>query len=173
MKKKKVLFILHMPPPVHGAAMIGQYIHDSRPINTAFDCRYINLSLANSLHDIGKASIKKLFDYMHQLWLIRREARRFSPHLVYVTPNAEGQAFYKDYVVVQMLKHMGFQVVVHYHNKGVANSQDKFFDNLLYRRFFKHLKVILLARSLYDDVKKYVKPEDVMYCPNGIPDMQS
>ena len=28
-----VLFILHLPPPVHGAAMVGQYIRDSKLIN--------------------------------------------------------------------------------------------------------------------------------------------
>ena len=26
----KILFIMHMPPPVHGAAMVGKYIHDSK-----------------------------------------------------------------------------------------------------------------------------------------------
>ena len=30
--KPKILFIMHMPPPVHGAAMVGQYIHDSELI---------------------------------------------------------------------------------------------------------------------------------------------
>ena len=34
---KKILFILHMPPPVHGAAMVGKYIHDSELINSQYE----------------------------------------------------------------------------------------------------------------------------------------
>ena len=40
--KPKILFVMYMPPPVHGAAMVGQYIHDSKLINREFDCHYIN-----------------------------------------------------------------------------------------------------------------------------------
>jgi glycosyltransferase involved in cell wall biosynthesis len=42
-------------------------------------------------------------------------------------------------------------------------------DNLLYRPFFSHVKVILLADTLYQDVCKYVQRKDVLICPNGIP----
>ena len=31
--KIRILFIMHMPPPVHGAAMMGKYIHDSQIVN--------------------------------------------------------------------------------------------------------------------------------------------
>ena len=49
--KSNILFIMHMPPPVHGAAMMGKYIHDSKLINSTFDCHYINLTIAKSLQD--------------------------------------------------------------------------------------------------------------------------
>ena len=93
----------------------------------------------------------------------------FRPQLVYVTPTACGVAFYKDFLVVQLLKLMGRKVVVHYHNKGVVTRQDKKLDDWMYRRFFKGIKVILLADALYEDVKKYVKREQVLICENGIP----
>lgn len=51
---------MHMPPPVHGAAMVGQYIHDSKLINREFDCHYINLTTAKNLQDIGKVGVRKL-----------------------------------------------------------------------------------------------------------------
>ena len=167
--KPKILFIMHMPPPVHGAAMVGQYIHDSKLINGEFDCHYINLTTAKNLQDIGKVGMRKLFDFFKLLRKIRHEVKVVKPQLVYVTPNACGGAFYKDFVVVQMLKRLGCQVVVHYHNKGVTTHQDKWFDDALYKRFFKDIKVILLSECLYDDVKKYMKRDDVFVCGNGIP----
>ena len=162
----KLLFIMHMPPPVHGAAMVGKYIHDSKLINEKFDSHYINLTTAKSLQDIGKGGLKKI---LKLLCRIVENLKKLKPQLVYVTPNACGGAFYKDFIVVQLIKLLGYKVVVHYHNKGVATRQDKWLDDKLYRRFFKDLKVILLAEALYQDVKKYVKREDVFICPNGIP----
>ena len=168
--KQKILFIMHMPPPVHGAAMVGQYIHDSKLINDKFDSHYINLTTAKNLQDIGKVGIRKLIDFYALLRKIRRNLKTINPDLVYVTPNACCGAFYKDYIVVQMIKRIGYQVVVHYHNKGVATRQNRLLDNMLYQRFFKGIKVILLSECLYSDVMKYVKREDVFVCPNGIPE---
>lgn len=170
MDKDTILFIMHMPPPVHGAAMVGKYIHDSKLINETFDCHYINLSTAKDLTDIGKAGIKKALVFIRLLLNIRKQVKTLRPELVYVTPNAKGKAFYKDFIVVQMLKSFGCKVVCHYHNKGVKTRQDRWLDDWLYRRFFKRIKVILLVETLYDDVRKYVKREDVFICPNGIPE---
>lgn len=167
--QSRILFILHLPPPVHGAAMVGKYIHDSQLINNTFDCQYINLALAKDLNDIGKGGITKLINFIQKLILIKQTVKRFKPDICYVTPNAKGGAFYKDFVVVQLLKSMGCKVIVHYHNKGVSTRQNFWFDNLLYTHFFKNLKVILLAKSLYPDFSKYVLPNNLYICPNGIP----
>lgn len=169
--KYRILFVLHLPPPVHGAAMVGKYIQESKVINEDFQCRYINLALARSLEDIGHGGLSKLLKFLKLLAQIRKEVKDFRPDMVYVTPNACGGAFYKDFVVVQMLKLMGCRVVAHYHNKGVSTRQNRFFDDLLYKSFFKNLKVILLSDALYADVEKYVRKSDVYICPNGIPEI--
>lgn len=167
--KSKILFIMHMPPPVHGAAMMGKYIHDSKLINDKFECHYINLTTAKSLQDIGKGGIKKLWKFVCLLARIVKSLFSIHPQMVYVTPNSHGGAFYKDFVVVELIKLLGYKVIVHYHNKGVATCQDKWLDDKLYCIFFKNIKVILLADALYQDVEKYVKRENVFICPNGIP----
>ena len=167
--KNKVLFIMHTPPPVHGAAMVGKYIKDSKVINESFDCRYINLSMASSINDIGKAGIRKLFKYISLLSRIRLEIKSFKPDLVYVTPNTKGGAFIKDFFIVSLIKSIHNNVVIHFHNKGVSKYQNKPIYNFLYKRFFKGLKVILLAEPLYEDIQKYVERNNVSICPNGIP----
>lgn len=164
-----VLFVMHMPPPVHGASMMGKYIHDSELINLEFNCHYINLTTASKLEDIGTMSISKIWYFVHLIKLIWDKVREVTPDLVYVTPNAKGGAFYKDFIVVEFLKLMGCKVVVHYHNKGVSTKQDCWVYNQSYRRFFKGIDVILLGKSLHKDVEKYVGRNHVYLCPNGIP----
>lgn len=167
--KPRILFILHLPPPIHGAAMMGKYIQESELINSSFDCFCINLATAGSLSDIGHVSLEKLLKYLLLLRYIFHVVKEIRPELVYITPNAGGKAFFKDFIVVQMLKSMGCKIIAHYHNKGVSAYQSKWIYNFLYKRFFSNLKVILLAENLYKDIAKYVKREDVYICPNGIP----
>ncbi len=176
MECSKILFIMHMPPPIHGASMVGKYIHDSKIVNDSFDCRYENMMLASNLEDIGKGGVKKVFNLVSQLKRFKSAIKDFQPDLVYITPNAAGGAFYKDFVVVQYVKRClkkyspNAQVVAHYHNKGVATRQDRWLDDFLYKKFFKNMKVILLANVLYDDIKKYVAKDNILICPNGIPE---
>ena len=167
--KPRILFILHLPPPIHGAAMMGKYIQESELINSSFDCFCINLATAGSLSDIGHVSLEKLLKYLLLLRYISHVVKEIRPELVYITPNAGGKAFFKDFIVVQMLKSMGCKIIAHYHNKGVSAYQSKWIYNFLYKRFFSNLKVILLAENLYKDIAKYLKREDVYICPNGIP----
>lgn len=161
---------MHMPPPVHGAAMVGKYIHDSEVVNSTFDCHYINLTTAASLEDIGCGGLRKALRFAVLLRTIVRTIRAIKPEVVYVTPNACGGAFYKDFIVVQAIKRYASRIVVHYHNKGVSTRQNRWLDDRLYRRFFRGLKVIILAEALYQDVAKYVRREDLFICPNGIPE---
>lgn len=169
--KPKILFILHLPPPIHGAAMVGKWIHDSKLINETFDCRYINLTAAANLSDIGKVGFAKVLQFSRMMTRIRRTVKVFKPDLVYVTPNASGGAFYKDFMVVNMLKRMGCRVLCHYHNKGVRRRQTYAFDDQLYRSYFKNIKVLLIVPQLYDDMKKYLRIRDTYFCPNGTPEL--
>lgn len=172
--KPKILFILHMPPPVHGAAVVGKYIHDSEYINSQVDARYIHLGLAENLSEDGKASMGKIRKLFCLFLEVYHQIKEFKPEMAYVTASSTGGAFlFKDFWIVQMLKSFGCKVIVHYHNKGIRQCQHKLIYNFMYKYFFRGVKVILLANELYDDIKKYVNKENVIICPNGVPAIKS
>lgn len=161
---------MHYPPPVHGAAMVGQYIKESEIINKAFTTEYINLSTSKNVDEIGEQGLVKwqryfgiIFNTLKSLWFFR-------PNMVYITLTAKGIGFFKDALLVLLAKVHGKKVIIHFHNKGVQQRQHKTFDNLLYKLVFNNSKVILLAPQLYQDVEKYVDERQVFYCSNGIPE---
>ncbi|WP_297694398.1 glycosyltransferase, partial [uncultured Eudoraea sp.] len=167
---KKILFILHYPPPVHGAAMVGQYIMESNSLNDNFDCQYINLGTSIRVDEIGIGGWQKFKRYLKIIKQTSKSLYNNKPNLVYITLTASGAGFYKDTLIIMLAKAFGKKVVFHFHNKGISKRQDNFVDNLLYKKVFKKSEVILLSKHLYYDIEKYVPIERVHYCANGIPE---
>lgn len=169
--RKRILFILHLPPPVHGASMVGAQIRDSRLIADSFDTRFINLSASKQLGEIERFSFRKVNFLFHLLREVRKTVREWKPDLVYVTPTSKCPGFLKDYLLVRMLKREGCRIIAHMHNAGVSERQGRWLDNQLYSRFFPNLQVIQLSERLYPDIQKYVPLERVFVCPNGVAEM--
>lgn len=167
--KPRVLFILHLAPPVHGAAVAGGYIKDSALINQSFDCTYINLATASSLEDIGKTGFNKILVIL-KLWrTIFLTLKREKFQLCYLTINAKGPAWFKELGIVAFVKLFQVPIIYHYHNKGVAENVTTSIKKKLYQFQFKNAKSILLSPLLYQDIECFVKESEVYYCPNGIP----
>lgn len=167
--RKRILFVLHLPPPVHGASMVGRRIRESEAVNTAFEARYVNLSTSEKLTDIGRISFRKLRFFLRLMRSVRKEVLAFSPDSVYVTPAVTMPGFLKDWCLVRMLKRKGCRVIVHLHNKGALRWKDKGWARRLYQGFFSGTRVILLSDKLYSDIEPYVSRQQILICPNGIP----
>lgn len=167
--KKKVLFILHLPPPVHGSSMVGQYIKDSSIINDGIDAKYINLGTSKSLDEIGKNPFQKVSVYLKIVYQTLKQLIVFQPDLVYIALTAKGKAFYKDAFIALLAKLFGRKIIYHLHNRSMLERQDKWLDVVLCKMLFKNTDVILLSKYLYPEIQKYVPENRVHYCPNGIP----
>lgn len=165
----RILFLLHLPPPVHGSSMVGQYIYRSNIINNAFGTHFVNLGTSKSVDEIGKHPIIKIGRYLNILSEFIRALIKYEPQLVYISITSKGIGFYKDFPIAILAKLFGKKLVLHYHNKGVRSNQHRFIDNIMYRLLFKNTNVILLSKLLYSDVSKYVPEENTFFCPNGIP----
>ena len=168
MTKPKVLFILHLPPPMHGAAMAGSYIKQSDVVNEEFDTQYIDLATNRTLNESGKGSLKKVIAFAKIVGKVLKAVSRNKYDLCYMTFTATGAAFYKDMIIVFIVKTWNKKIIYHFHNKGISAVKNKF-TTMLYRYVFRGTKSILASRYLYYDIEKYVSEKDVFYCLFGIP----
>ena len=85
----KILFILHLPPPIHGAAMMGKYIQESELIDSSFDSYCINLATAGSLSDIGRTTVEICI--ASEAYLPR--CKRYSSRIGLYYPECRGESF--------------------------------------------------------------------------------
>ena len=167
-KRKRILFVGTLPPPVHGSAVVSQQIKESAKINRSFRCDWVNLSTSRSTNELGKFNMSKPFRLIgaliRELWLLT--TRKYD--LCYLAITCHGIGFLKDTPFVLLCKLFRRRVIIHQHNKGMLKDVDKWPYRWLLPLCYKNAKVILLSWHLYPDIEKVVPRENVMVCPNGI-----
>jgi glycosyltransferase involved in cell wall biosynthesis len=167
--RKKILFVAQMPPPVHGVSIMNKFIRESKYINAALDCEYINLATAVSIDDLQKNRFFKYFTAMNILLKVffKMLTRRYD--YVYVTVFPYGFSFFKDSFVVLLAKLFRLKCILHVHTYGFkSGSRRSVRMKRFYQFVFKNTEVICLSKLLVEDIEE-------LYCgavyilPNGIP----
>ena len=171
MNNPRILFIVPLPPPVHGSAMVSQYIKDCKELQNEFQCDFINLSTSRNIDEIGKKSLKKYWRFIAAYLILfwRLLTNKYS--LCYLAITCHGIGFLKDAPFILLCKIFRKKVVIHQHNKGMSKCVDKAPYKWLLPLVYRNTKVILLSWHLYSDIAKVVKKEQVIICPNGIPEI--
>ncbi len=169
--KVKVLFLVQLPPPVHGASLMNTFIKTSALINNHFSTKHINISAANELSDIGKLRKRKIFNFLGMYFKVLKELEVNRPNLVYLTISPTGAAFYKDAIFAQMVKLFKVKIVYHLHGQGIYkvinSSKNKY---RIYKYVFKSADIIILSKMLlFDIIKVRDVSKNVFILPNGIP----
>lgn len=171
MNRPKVLIIASFPPPVHGSAVMSQYIKESKIINESYDCDYVNLSTSRKIDEIGNRNplkiLRLLGALLKELWLLF--TNRYA--LCYLAITCHGKGFLKDAPFVLLCKLFRKKIVIHQHNKGMSRDIERWPYRWLLPLVYRDATVILLSWRLYPDIEKMVPKENVVVCPNGIPDV--
>ena len=167
MDKPRVLFILPLPPPVHGSAMVSQAIRDSKRVQSTFQTRFVNLSTSRKMDEIGKRSLKKGFRFFgtYVRVLYQLVFHRWDACCLAITTHGIG--FLKDAPFVLLCRWFAPKVILHLHNKGLEKDVCRWPYRWLMPWVFRRAEVILLSERLYPDVASVVRPEQVHICPNG------
>lgn len=160
--------MLHFPPPVHGSSMVGLSIKNSDLVNNSFECSYINLLVSRNLNETGKFGLLKILRLVGVWYELLVAVIKKKPEVCYIALSTTGLSFYKDVLLVLLLRIFHVKLLYHLHNKGVSHSQKNKINRFLYRFVFKDANIILLSNKLYKDIEDFVPESRVYICPNGI-----
>lgn len=170
MSKKKILFLGQMPPPWHGVSYMNNWILESKNLKEHFSLYPINLATAKSISNIGKSSIYKYLIFIRIVIQTFIKLLIVNPSLCYITITPTGSAFYKDSLILLLMKLFRKPILVHFHGKGLTqwvNSKPGWLKNY-YTFIMNKTKLIVLGNSLIDDVR-IIYNEQPYVVPNGIP----
>ncbi len=167
--KRKVLFLLHLPPPIHGSSLVGFYIKNSDLLKDNLDSRFINLLASRKTSNSGKITIDKILNFFILTNKLLIEILTRKPNICYFALSSTGAALYKDFILVLILKLFRVKIVFHLHNKGIIDSGKLKINDFVYRVIFRNSGAIVLAPSLVYDVEKYIDKINIHVCNNGIP----
>ena len=170
-KRKKGLFLIQLPPPVHGVSVINQWIIESKIINENFKIDAINLATARTIADIGKQGLYKYIKLLsiYSKVLFRLLINKYN--FIYITLSPTGSAFVKDSFLILLGRLFSLKVIIHLHGKGI----NKYLQNSnkiilkFYNWVFKNSYVIHLSNSLMKDIELISSYKKQFVVPNGIP----
>lgn len=168
-KKPGLLFLLHIPPPVHGSSMVGQWIKNSTTVSTHFQCSYINLLASRSTTETGKIGIRKIIEFAGTIIRLLFSIIGNRPQLCYLALTTTGAAFFRDLILVAILKTFRIEIVYHLHNKGIREASTSRINRICYHFVFKNGSIITLSDQLRSDIELVSKCSDIYTCPNGTP----
>src|SRR5690606_299334 len=118
-KKPKILFLLHLPPPIHGSSIVGLNIKNDVVINKSFECSYLNLLASKHVTETGKINFGKIFGFIITLIKVFKILIFNRPKLCYLALTVSGAALYKDLILITLLKIFSVKRLYHLHNKSV------------------------------------------------------
>lgn len=153
--KKKILFLIPLPPPIHGVSMINKSIFNSKKIKKNFAVSFIKSSTTTKFKHIGKFKVLKLLTFAKICFYLIEELKHFKPNLVYFNLSPHGLGFCKDIILILIIKIFKVKVVFHMHGKGIKNEIKKhFLIKKIYKYVFKSVDLICLSKLLIKDIEQ-------------------
>jgi len=159
MMRPRILFIVQLPPPIHGVTVMNQYTVENPGWKAKYDTKTLPLHFGQTLDDIGKITPLKMMHMVGFTFRLLRILVQFKPSLVYFTIVPTGKIFYRDALFTLLIKLFGRRIVFHLHRQGIEemanNSRHK---KWLLRRTFHRTNMICLSEKLTADIRTVYKP---------------
>jgi len=165
--KPRILTIIHLPPPVHGQALINSFVKESDLLKKHFVLQVVPIRFVQKVSECGHFSARKIWLSIKLFAAVGCQLILHRPDMVYMTPCVTGWAFYREVLIVGVMKLFRLKILLHLHNRGICEAAANPVRRMLYRMFFFHTDIICSSERLTYDVEKVYKGQPHIV-PNGI-----
>ncbi|BBB28871.1 glycosyltransferase family 4 protein [Neptunomonas japonica] len=151
---RKLLFVGQFPPPKHGVSIINELLCSE--LKSSYEVSKYDYRFSNDLKDIGGRLLSKLIVYIkHCFSLLRIIFFSDSLDVIYFTPNVRGGVFFRDLIVVLILKLSRAKIFLHLHGLGVADRSSSRVWRALYFVMFSRTYIVHVSKRVVLDEFKY------------------
>ena len=151
--KRKILFLVQVPPPTHGSNIINKLVLESKVINETYSTKHISMQFAKNINDVGTISFWKIVKMIRTFFSLIKELLVFKPDLVYFTIAPVGAPFYRDVLYVSIIKIFKKELLFHLHGNGILENGKLNINRNLYKFIFRNTHIICLSELLTSDIR--------------------
>lgn len=159
---------MQLPPPIHGVTVINQTVANSELLSARFDIEVLPLAFATSFEELDRFTLRKLGRLFQTSARLAHALVARRPHAVYFTVAPTGAAFYRDCLLIAIMKLAGVSRIYHLHGTAIRARLVARWRRRLYRWAFRDAWVIHLSERLIADLHDLVPPGRVLVVPNGV-----
>lgn len=166
----KVLAVAHVPPPVHGAALVGEKV--LRLVKENYNqSAVLEIKSSVSIEEIGVFCWRKVFGFLLLFCQIFVQLMFYRPKVVYYTASLSGFALVRDVMLVGVVKIFRInRVLLHLHTIGIDEKSGSKIYSFLYYLLFSGVEIITLSEFAKKDLRSVgVRVKKVHVLPNASP----
>ncbi len=150
MRKPSILYLVHLPPPIHGASEMSRMVVDSDIVNAGFEKKVIQLNFSNSLKDLQRFTVLKIFKAVGIFFQLGYALAAFRPTIVYFTMIPFGPLLFRDGIYLLLIRLFGAKPVIHLHRPGLDSVSPSRLNRFIYQNLFHNCRIIHLSSLLVE-----------------------
>ena len=150
MRKPRILYLVQLPPPIHGASEMNRMVVESEVVNAGFEKRVIPLDFSSKLSQLQRFSLAKVIKAVAIFFRLISCLIAFRPRIVYFSMVPFGPLLLRDGVYLLLIRIFGANPVIHLHRPGLDRVSPTKISLLIYKNLFRNCKVIHLSPLLVE-----------------------
>lgn len=169
--RPKVLFLVQLPPPIHGVSRMNQLVWECPDILKGWDRDLLQLRFSRTTSQLRRFGLLKVTRFIGILCRLVLKCAGNGYDFAYFTIVPGGPGFLRDFVFAMVIKAFRVMPVYHIHLMGIRKNSRNRILRRMYNRTFSNSVIIHLSEKVYKSEFQRLDPRDhrVFFQPNGIP----